>query len=207
MRLGRLVLPLATIGLVVLMGAASSAQSPATTDEPIQGWLIGVGPTQRSLAVAYRDGGCGFSSVTPLVTETPVSVTVTLTAQSVVQPPGASCPAVAWDATLTVALAAPLGGRAVSGLELQGRAFGVPPLPTGAMPSLVGLSPYDARAMLTHPPGVPAGQPFAGGGPVGLVDHHTHRSKTGALPMVIAQRPLTGKPIRRDMIVVLTVAP
>src|ERR1039458_8158142 len=206
MRLGRLVLPLATIGLVVLMGTASSAQSPATTDEQIQGWLIGVTPTQRSLTAGYLSGGCGFSSVTPSVTETPVSVTVTLTAQSVVQPPGVACPANLLVESTTAALAAPLGGRAVYGLELQGGAFGVLRLAV-AMPSLVGLSPYDARLMLTHPPGDLAGQPFGSAGPVGLVDHHTRHSRTGALAMVIAQRPLAGKPMRRHMIVVLTVAP
>jgi len=205
-RPGRFVLPLATIGLLALTGASGRADTQQTVDSQIPGLLVGVGPGQRSLTVAWDNAlaqGCGAPTVTPSVVETGDSVSVVLTAQETALPPEDSCGGVGLMGTVTVPLTAPLGGRALEGLELRGGAFY---RGGGAMmPSLVGLSPYDARLMLSPPPGEPAGASFADG-PVGLVDHQTRHSQAG-LASVVAQRPLAGKAIRRHMIVVLTVAP
>jgi hypothetical protein len=210
MRIVRFALALATTGVLVLSGASSGgAQSPATTDQQIPGALIGVGPTQRTLIVEYTNEellqGCGVLGMTPSVTETADTVSVTLTAHVGVLAPGTFCGDSGHVWTATVPLSAPLGGRSVLGLGLQGAAFysGAPP-PT--MPNLVGLSPRDARLLLSLPRGIPAGQPF-GVGPVALVDHHTRHSTTGAPALVVRQRPIAGTPIRRHMLVVLSVAP
>jgi hypothetical protein len=208
MRLGRLVLALAMIGLVALMGtASSSAQGTVTVAEQAQGALVGVGPDQRTLIVAWTDqdfGGCGVFGVAGSAAETADSVSVTLVAQVGVDEPGSACGAPGQFGTVTVTLAAPLAGRAVKGLQLLGWAFSQynNTIAGFRMPKLAGLSPHDARFMLTLP-SLPIGERPIGG----LVDHHTHHSKTGALAMVVAQRPLAGKLIRRHTIVVLTVAP
>ena len=200
-------------GLLALLGT-SSAQGDATVSGPLSGSLLSVGPNQRSLIVGWEDSqgpGCGIEtdSVSASATETAASVSVTVAAQWIVDPPGVACPLSLDVGTVTVALASPLDGRRVDGLTIQGQGFAVqwrrqPP----PMPNLVGLSPLDARLMMTNPVGVVHGETFSGVGPVGLVDHHTHHSRTGgAFAMVVAQRPLAGKPIRSHMTVVLTVAP
>ncbi len=205
-------LPLAAIGLLlVFTGGSSSADAPQTIDSQIPGLLIGVGPAQRTLTVGWNNDdveGCGTPVVTPSVVETAGSVTVTLVAQDGVLPAGVACGGVGLAGTVTVALAAPLAGRSVEGLQVQGGAFDWYGSGGGGstMPDLVGLSPYDARLMLSPPPGTPTGRPFRNG-PVGLVDHYASDLRAGALASVVSQKPLPGKPIRRDMIVVLKVAP
>jgi hypothetical protein len=208
-RLARRIL-LLSAGAVVLVGA-TSAQGDATVSGPLHGNLLGVGPDQGSLIVGWDESdapGCGVvnGSVTPSVIETAESVTVTLTAEAYANPPNTVCPLPAGFGTITVALAAPLGGREITGLGIQGGGYGQGSAPPIRIPNLVGLSPVDSRLMMSSPRGIPAGQSFSGVGPVGLVDHHTHVSR-GALAMVVAQRPRVGEPIRRHITVVLTVAP
>jgi hypothetical protein len=208
-RLGRLFVALLTAGLLSAAAASSSAQGTTTTQEPIGGLLLAVGPAGRSLTVSYTDAGiqgCGLFGVAPAVAETAASVSVTLTATVGVLPPGVSCADDLVGGTVVVPLAAPLAGRAVDGLALQGGAFdwyGEVAAPT--IPSLVGLSPLDARLMLSPPPGTPGGEPF-GFGPVALVDHTARHAGARALATVVAQKPAPGTPLRRGMIVVLTVA-
>jgi hypothetical protein len=64
------------------------------------------------------------------------------------------------------------------------------------MPNLVGLAPGDARHLLTTRSGPPE---------VGLVEHRL-RLRGNPVPIVIAQRPAAGRPLRQGTIVVLTVA-
>jgi hypothetical protein len=210
-RLGRSVVALLSAAGLLAAAAASSVAQGTTTQAPISGLLLAVGPAGRSLTVAYTDAdvhGCGLFGVSPTVVETAASVTVTLTATVGVLPPGVACAAdlVGIGQTVVVPLSAPLAGRAVEGLALQGGVFdwyGEVAAPT--IPSLVGLSPLDARLMLSPPPGVAPGEPF-GFGPVALVDHSARHAGARALPTVVAQKPAPGTPIRRGMIVVLTVA-
>ena len=100
--------------------------------------------------------------------------------------------------TVTVPLAAPLEGRAIEGLRLQGGGCSVLPFETAshpvAMPDLLGLSPRDARLLFTAP------TPTVGG----FVDHRLHRG-TNLRARVIAQRPAAGKPCREGRIVAVTV--
>ena len=202
MRTPRFVLAVATAGLLALAGA-TGAQGDATLSGTLHGFLLGVGPGQRSLVLGWDDSqgpGCGIvgGSVTAAASETAESVTVTVTGQGFVVPPGAACASVLEVGSVKVALVSPLDGREVIGLTIHGQ--GVEPVfggvPTVQMPNLVGLSPLDARLMMT-----------SRGGLVGLVDRHTHRSRNGALAMVVAQRPGPGAPIRRHMVIVVTVAP
>jgi hypothetical protein len=211
MRLGR---PLVALVLAAGLAAATAASSGAqgtTTQVPIEGLLLAVGPAGRSLTVAYTDAGaegCGLFGVSPSVVETTASVSVTLTATVGVLPPGVACAddLVGLDQTVVIPLSAPLAGRAVEGLALQGGVFdwyGEVMAPT--LPSLLGLSPLDARLMLSPPPGTPAGEPF-GFGPVAFVDHTARHAAARALATVVAQKPKPGTPLRRGMVVVLTLA-
>jgi hypothetical protein len=198
----RCVLVAATAGLLALLGA-SGAHGDATTTGTLHGFLLGVGPGQRSLMVGWDDSrgpGCGVlsGSVTASASETSESVTVTVTAQGIVLSPGEACPSVLEVGRVNVALASPLHGRDVMGLTIQGQGFepNLGEIVQTRLPNLVGLSPLDARLMMT-----------SGVGTVGLVDRHTHRSRSGALAMVVGERPQPGTPIRRHMVVVLSVAP
>src|SRR5665213_1927666 len=95
-RLGRLLLAVAVAAAVTCGVVSSVAEGDATLQEPIQGVLVGVGPTQQSLIVEFSNAhmsGCGILSVTPTVVETADSVAVSLEATEDVSPPGASCPA------------------------------------------------------------------------------------------------------------------
>jgi hypothetical protein len=202
----RRLLPFAT-GLLLLMAASSSADGTQTIDTPIPGLLIAVGPTQQTLTVAWNNAraqGCGSLVVAPSVVETATTVTVQLIAQ-VTQPVPApeTCAGDAEFGTLTATLASPLAGRAVNGLQLTGGALYSDYGPGATMPSLVGLSPYDARMMLSP---MPADKRVPWG-PVGLVDHHSGHVPGGALATVIAQRPVAGRLLPHRVIVVLTVAP
>jgi len=201
-------LALAVIGLLGFIGASSNADAQQTVDSQIPGQLIGVGPDQRTLIVEWNNNdvqGCGTPVVTPTVVETAASVSVTLTAVDDALAPGTSCGGVGLVGTVTATLAAPLAGRTIEGLQIQGGAFDQFRTRTETMPDLVGLSPVDARLMLSLPPGVPKGQLF-NDGPVGLVDHYVRQSHAGVLASVIAQQPKPGKPMRRGMIVILRVA-
>jgi hypothetical protein len=208
-RLRRLGPAFATVGLLAVAGLSSGAQGATTAQEPISGLLLAVGPAGRSLTVAYTDagiGGCGLLGVTPAVVETATSVSVTLTATVGVLQPGVECADDLVFGTVVVPLAAPLAGRAVEGLELQGGVFdwyGGNGRPT--VPSLVGLSPLDARLMLSPPPGISTGESFAFG-PVALVDHTARHASARVLATVTAQKPAPGAPLRRGLVVVLTVA-
>jgi hypothetical protein len=208
-RLGRLFVALLLAAGLSGAAAASSGAQGATTQEPISGQLLAVGPAGRSLTVAYPGAamqGCGLFGVAPGVVETAASVTVTLTATVGVLPPGVECADGLVGGTVVVPLAAPLAGRAVEGLALQGGAFDFYGGSVGpTIPSLVGLSPLDARLMLSPPPGALAGEPF-GFGPVALVDHTARHAGARALATVVAQKPAPGTPLRRGLIVVLTVA-
>jgi hypothetical protein len=176
----------------------------ATLQEQIPGVLVGVGPTQQSLIVEFSNAhisGCGILSVTPSVVETSGSVAVSLEATEDVLAPGEACPLALVEATVTVPLSAPLDGRAVTGIHVGSGALGPG---SAGLASLVGLSPRDARLMLTPPgDGVPPNQH-----PFGLIVHHTHHAGAGPLPRVIAQQPAAGKPLHgQHAIVILTVAP
>ena len=211
MRLGRFVVAILSAAGLLAAAAASSGAQGTTTQAPISGLLLAVGPAGRSLTVAYTDAGvqgCGLFGVSPSVVETAASVSVTLTATVGVLPPGVACAddLVGLGQTVVVTLSAPLAGRAVEGLTVQGGVFdwyGEVAAPT--IPNLVGLSPLDARLMLSPPPGTPAGEPF-GFGPVALVDHTDRHAGARAHATVVAQKPEPGTPLRRGMIVVLTVA-
>lgn len=211
MRLGRLVVALLSAAGLLAAAAAPGGAQGTTTQAPISGLLLAVGPAGRSLTVAYTDAGvqgCGLYGVSPSVVETAASVSVTLTATVGVLPPGVACAddLVGLGQTVVVPLSAPLAGRAVDGLVLQGGVFdwyGEVSAPT--IPSLVGLSPLDARLMLSPPPGVAPGEPF-GFGPVALVDHNARHAGARAFATVIAQKPAPGTAIHRGMLVVLTVA-
>jgi hypothetical protein len=197
----RLTILLAT-GVALILALAATAAVGATSSsmtEQITGTLTGVGTGQRSLDVYYDNahiGGCGISSVTPAVTETNTSVQVTLTAQVNTLPPDVSCPAVLIGQAITVPLSRPLGGRDVEGLTIRGGVLALTTIGPRRMPSLVGLSPRDARLMLS------AGPPPL----VGLVTHNVRSSGAG-LARVIAQRPAAGSALpARGGIVILTVA-
>ncbi|HEY6476079.1 MAG TPA: PASTA domain-containing protein [Polyangia bacterium] len=197
----RLMILLAT-GAALILALAATAAVGATSSamtEQISGTLTSVGSGQRSLDVYYDNahiGGCGISAVTPTVTETSTSVEVTLTAQVNTLPPDVACPAVLIGQALTVPLSHPLGGRDVEGLTIRGGALALTTIEPRRMPSLVGLSPRDARLMLS------AGPPPL----VGLVTHNVRSSGTG-LARVISQRPAAGSALpTRGGIVVLTVA-
>jgi len=184
--------------ILTLVASAAVGATSSTMSEQITGTLTGVGAGQRSLEIYYDNthvSGCGISSVTPSVTETSTSVDVTLTAQVGTLPPDVACPAVIISHSITVSLSHSLGGRDVEGLTIRG---GVLALTVGPrrMPSLVGLSPRDARLMLsTGPPPL-----------VGLVTHDVRSSGAG-LARVIAQRPRAGAALpTRGGIVTLTVA-
>jgi hypothetical protein len=207
-RLGRLVVALLSAAGLLAAGAASSGAQGATAQEPISGMLLAVGPSGRFLLVAYpgaADQGCGLFGVAPEVAETAASVTVTLTATVGVLPPGVACADGLIGGTLVVPLAAPLAGREVEGLALQGAVFDSFSGGGPTIPSLVGLSPLDARLMLSPPPGVTPGEPF-GFGPVALVDRNARHAGARALATVVAQKPAPGTAIHRGMLVVLTVA-
>lgn len=211
MRLGRLLLAVAFATAVASGFASTAAEGDTTLQEQILGVLVGVGPNQRSLIVEYfnaNNSGCGIDGVTPTVVETERSVAVSLAAAEEVLPPGAGCAAavVGTSSPLTVPLSAPLDGRAVTGLRVLGGALAPPGMAGVAGPSvpgLVGLSPLDARLILTPSPDVPGNQhPFA------VIVRHTHHAGVGPLPRVISQRPAAGKPLHgQHMTVTLTVAP
>ena len=197
----RLTILLATGAALVLALAASAAvgATSSTMSEQITGTLTGVGTGQRSLDVYYDNahiGGCGISSVTPAVTETSTSVEVTLMAQVNILPADVACPAVLIGQAITVPLSHPLGGRDVEGLTIRGGVLVLPSIGPRRMSSLVGLSPRDARLMLSAGP-----RPL-----VGLVTHNVH-SSGGGLARVIAQRPAAGSALpARGGLVILRVA-
>jgi len=206
MRLGRLVLLLVVAGLLILTRPpGSSAQNATTISAQAHGTLIGVGPGQRRLIVEWTNTGlpgCGVYGVTSSTTATSTSVTVTLTAQVDVLAPGTPCGGVGQFGSVTETLAAPLGGRAINGVQLLGGAFLLPRQGALTMPDLVGLSPNDARIMVTQPD-IPARDRVI----ARVVIHRRHAKTTRRLARVIAQRPAADKPIRPNTTVVLTVAP
>jgi hypothetical protein len=205
-RRGLLILSLALAAVVVSASASTGALADTVSYQAVPGQLLGVGPGQRSLQVAARTewGGCeSLAGVEPTVSETATSVTVTL-AEEVSEPtlsPGVACPAIAIIETtpVTVPLAAPLAGRAIEGLQLEGAGCSVLPFETAShpvtMPDLVGLSPRDARLLFTAPTPAVAG----------LVAHRVHRGNHSR-PVVVAQRPAAGTACRRAAIVRLTLA-
>ena len=200
-RNGRLLLAVAFAAAVTCGVVSSVAEGDATLQESIQGLLVGVGPTQTSLTVEYSNAhisGCVILSLTPSVVETADSVAVSLEATE--DTPTFACAADLRFGTITVPLAAPLDGRAVTGIQVRGGA--VQPI-AAALPSLAGLSPLDARLMLTPAADVPANQH-----PFGLIVRHTHHAGTGPLPRVIAQRPAAGtKLLPEPVLIIVTVAP
>ncbi|HLW94186.1 MAG TPA: hypothetical protein VKS25_02300 [Solirubrobacteraceae bacterium] len=208
MRLGRLLLA-GTVAIAAACGVSSAADGDTTLQQPLQGVLVGVGPTQQSLIVQYNNedvAGCGILGVTPTVVEGTDSVQVSLEATVDVQPSAVACATVLVVATISVPLPAALDGRAVTGIQVLGGALAAPAIPAApgaagpGMPSLVGLSPHDARLMLTPARALPH--------PYELVVHRTHRAGAGALPRVIAQSPMAGSQLRRQpTVVVVTVAP
>jgi hypothetical protein len=168
--------------LILALAGGETVGAATTLSEPITGALVAVGSDQRSVEVRYDNAqisGCGILSVTPAVTETQTTVAVALTAQVGVLPPDTACAAILISATISVPLSKPLAGRAVEGLALHPDGFGLVP---GRMPNLVGLSPRDARLMLS------SGPPSS----VGLVDHYVARA--GGPARVISQRPRGGAP-------------
>ncbi|HLW95785.1 MAG TPA: PASTA domain-containing protein [Solirubrobacteraceae bacterium] len=197
----RLITLLASGAALVLALSATVAvgATSATMTEQVTGTLTGVGAGQRSLDVVYDNAhvvGCGISAVTPTVTETNTSVDVTLTAQVNTLPPDVACPAVLIRQAITVPLSHPLGGRHVEGLTIRGGALALTTIEPRRMPSLVGLSPRDARLMLS------AGPPPL----LGLVTHDVRGSGAG-LARVISQRPAAGSAFPASGgIVILTVA-
>jgi len=197
---------LATLAAVFagLTLAASSGADSATTSQQIPGVLIGLGAAQRSLQVEYTNLQVPLCdtivAVAPTVDETPASVTVTLTEQlAPPNTPNITCAAIELIYSTTVALPDPLNGRQILGLQLRGGGL-FNDLSHGDMPNVVGMSPYDARLMLSPPSG--------GGSIIGLLDRHTRHPHNAALPTVVAQRPASGTRITPGhTIVVLNVAP
>ena len=60
--------------------------------------------------------------------------------------------------------------------------------------------------MLSPPPGISTEQVVRVLGPVALVDHTARHASSRALATVTAQKPAPGAPLRRGLVVVLTVA-
>jgi hypothetical protein len=209
--------PLLTVAVAVallMLGIGSgSALGDGIEYKQIPGQLASVGANPHSLVVKYSPSvpytsttfpfsDCGnVVGVQPSVTETATSVTVTLTAE-VTEEMNGICALPGLTSTVAIPLPGPLAGRTINGLHVEGGAYGQSqpssgPLPSGSSPStpsLVGLSPRDARLLLSNP-----GKPR-----VELVIHRTHR-RSGNLPTVVAQRPAAGKPMRHGTLVVLTV--
>ncbi|HEX4034700.1 MAG TPA: PASTA domain-containing protein [Solirubrobacteraceae bacterium] len=186
MRARRLTLLVAAgVALIIALAAgAAVGAAPATVTEQVIGTLTGVGKNQRSLEIYYDNThvtGCGIVSVTPTVSETSASVDVTLSAQVNTLPPDVACPAIVIGHAITVTLAQPLGGRDIDGLAVRGGALTLTTVGPRQMPSLVGLSPHDARLMLSSGP-----PPL-----VGLVTHAVAGRGRG-LARVTAQHPRAG---------------
>jgi hypothetical protein len=209
------------IGLAAFPGAAVS--DPATLSFTWPGTLIGVGPHERSLLVHWvGDSGCAPAAPAPTVTaqavEGPNSVAVTVTvtfALTEPPPPTNLCAGVGLSGTAVATLNTPLAGRTVTGVAIQNggiqATFVVGP-GSAMMPNLVGLSPHQARLMMSNWPGSPPGSEGLGG----VVARRIHRRE--ALPVVVAQKPQAGMPLwradpipeshshHRPTVVVLTVA-
>ncbi len=166
----------ALLGLLALLalGPVAARAEGGRERVPLRWSLVQVGPHERSLEISYTYGGCQQAPRTALAeTATSVSITATVEDQQVSGP----CPAFAVIAFHTVVLAHPLEGRALAGAWQ----------PSGAMPfgpkgvrRLIGLSPADARKLLSE----------GGAGTIHLVARYEHRHVPRA--RVIAQNPRAG---------------
>lgn len=137
------------------------------------------GPRARSLDLAYTAGGCdGAARAAVTETATSIRIVVRLVNRS---GPGVVCPAIERCGRLRVRLRAAIDGRRVLGARRVGAWCGRPArtqtTPSAVLaPSLIGLAPADARAVLR-----------ADGMPV---------RTSGSGRRVVTQRPAPGRPTR-----------
>jgi PASTA domain len=185
----RRALALACAAVAIAFGVGSEATAgAAVTQVPAQWDVLGVGPGARSLRLVYLVGGCESGPPTVAAAETAASVTVTVTVQDN-QSPGIACPADLGYATTSVALSAPLGGRAILGRPATPVGF----YPGGllnvhgrlelSVPRLLGMAPADARRTLDL---------------YGLQERAHAGPRRGGLRRVVAQRPRAGTRVRPD---------
>jgi hypothetical protein len=183
--LGRTALILALAAAV--FAAAAPTRASATSEVAATWDVVGVGAHGRSLDLVFLTGGCLSPTADTSVSETASSVTITvkLLDQS---GPGVACPAFVRFATTSVALSAPLAGRAILGRP-------TPPLGgyPGAlvnsgggtqvrMPSLVGFDPADALHTLKL---------------LGLRERVARGARRHGLLRVTAQTPTAGSLVRQ----------
>jgi hypothetical protein len=161
--------------------ASAQSQVAATWD------VVGVGAHGRSLDLVFLTGGCLSPTANTSVSETAASVTITVTLLDR-SGPGVACPAFVRFATTSVALSAPLAGRAILGRPK-------PPLGgyPGALvdsgggtqvrvPSLIGFAPADALHTLKL---------------LGLRDRVARGARRPGLVRVTTQTPLAGSLVRQ----------
>jgi hypothetical protein len=128
--------------------AASLLTAPAAG-----GWsLVQVGPHERSLEIIQDRGAC--ESLTESVFQESSFVRITITATRLALPPGSACPAILYIGRYAVPLSRPLAGRHIEGAERPSRGQGpYSPTKNGSsypvVPRLIGLSPPDARYVLS----------------------------------------------------------
>ncbi|HVW17019.1 MAG TPA: PASTA domain-containing protein [Solirubrobacteraceae bacterium] len=181
----RLRIATAVAALAALAGATPAAGQDGRVRAVAYG-VTGVGPSGRSVAIAFTYGGCEDDPrVTVHETATAVGIGVTVRDRG---GPDVACPAIAVLARRTVRLSAPLEGRRILGWTA--RAGAMPPsaaCPDGAsaLARVVQMAAGDARRLLRGR---------------GLV------ARTSAdAGEVTAQRPAAGTCVRAGSVVRLTV--
>jgi hypothetical protein len=178
--LARAALILAAAAAVLAAGgptrAAAQSEVSATWD------VVGVGANGRSLDLVFLTGGCLSPTANTSAAETATSVTITVTLLDQ-SGPGKACPAFVRFATTSVALSAPLAGRAILGRPtppLSGYPGELVNSGGGAqvrVPRLIGFDPADALHTLKL---------------LGLRERISRGIRRHGLVRVTAQTPLAG---------------
>lgn len=191
------------LGLMLAAGllAAGWPLSVSHAAEPEGGWrkssplwdVIGVGPHERSIELAYTGSGCGGRNLAAGVQEASNSVTIQVSEEVPAEP--VICPAIALVGPLKVQLTRPLAGRVILGRPTYpvtlpgGDIEGHLPVETPQelfgtyrmkMPALIGFAPTDAEQVLAL---------------YGQRAKIRRTARLHGLPRVVAQKPRLGAPL------------
>jgi hypothetical protein len=168
------------------LSPSAAAETERTWQKTSALWdVIGVGPHERSIELAYRDSGCERNPAAT-VHESAKSVTIQVSQEALVRRPTVVCVYSPVVGSLRVSLARPLAGRVILGRPRY-PPYDTPQLPFGRdrtkMPSLIGFAPTDAEQVLT----IYEAQAKIRFAP-----------KSHGRPRVLAQQPRPGTPLPPD---------
>lgn len=172
-----------TVAAAWPMSPSDAAETTGSWQRALAFWdVIGVGPHERSIELAYRIGGCGPRNVQATTQEMAKSITIQVS-EEILTGPEVNCPAIAGVGSLRVSLSRPLAGRLIAGrptyspLETPRRLFGLFRTTT---PTLIGFSPADAEQVLAI---------------YGVKPKIRFVARSHGLPRVVAQKPRPEVPL------------